>query len=79
MSEYTLTDIENAINCWRSRQAATDDFAVCPRARVLADVYGTMIYHQRARVEARNLTAEQNEAIGHALAQKELFDPNERG
>jgi hypothetical protein len=73
MNEYTITDIENAINYWRSRQAATDDFAVCPRARVLADVYGTMIYHQRERVEARSLTAEQNEAIGLALAQKELF------
>ncbi|WP_250490953.1 DUF3717 domain-containing protein [Caballeronia sp. INML2] len=73
MNEYTVTDIENAINYWRSRQAATDDFAVCPRAGVLADVYGTMIYHRRERVEARHLTAEQNEAIGLALAQKELF------
>ncbi|SOE91451.1 Protein of unknown function [Caballeronia arationis] len=73
MNEYSITDIENAINYWRSRQAATDDFAVCPRARMLADVYGTMIYHQRERVEARNLTAEQNEAIALALAQKELF------
>ncbi|GJH21383.1 hypothetical protein CBA19CS22_32595 [Caballeronia novacaledonica] len=73
MNEYRVTDTENAINYWRSRQAATDDFAVCPRARVLADVYGTMIYHQRERVEARNLTPEQNEAIGLALAQKELF------
>ncbi|SAL51277.1 hypothetical protein AWB73_05364 [Caballeronia turbans] len=73
LNEYTITDIENAINYWRSRQAATDDFAVCPRAWVPADVYGAMIYHQRERVEARNLTPEQNEAIGLALAQKELF------
>ncbi|WP_236572843.1 DUF3717 domain-containing protein [Burkholderia sp. 8Y] len=28
-------------------------FAVCPRARVLADVYGSMIYHQRERIEAK--------------------------
>ncbi|WP_250479617.1 MULTISPECIES: DUF3717 domain-containing protein [unclassified Caballeronia] len=73
MNEYTITEIESAINYWRSRQAATDDFAVCPRARVLADAYGTMIYHQRERVEATHLTPEQNEAIGLALAQKELF------
>ncbi|WP_309789613.1 DUF3717 domain-containing protein [Caballeronia sp. LZ019] len=50
MDEYTIVDIENAINYWRSRQAATDDFAVCPRARVLADAYGAMIYHQRDRI-----------------------------
>ncbi|WP_081851027.1 DUF3717 domain-containing protein [Caballeronia grimmiae] len=43
------------------------------RLTVLADVYGTMIFHRRERVEARKLTAEQNEAIGLALAQKELF------
>ncbi|WP_244808676.1 DUF3717 domain-containing protein [Caballeronia zhejiangensis] len=73
MNEDTITEIESAINYWRSRQAATDDFAVCPRARVLADVYGTMIYQRRERVEARTLTAEQNEAIALALAQKELF------
>ena len=73
MNEHTITDIENAINYWRSRQAATDDYAVCPRARVLADVYGTTIYHRRERVEARNLTREQNEALGLALAQKELL------
>lgn len=73
MNEYTITEIASAINYWRSRQAATDDFAVCPRARVLADVYGTMIYQRRERVEARTLTAEQNEAIALALAQKELF------
>ena len=73
MNEYTITDIESAINYWRSQQVATDDFAVCPRARVLADVYGTMIFHRRERVEARNLTPEQNEALGLALAQQELF------
>jgi len=73
MNEYSIADIENAVNYWRSRQAATDDFAVCPRARVLADVYGTMIYHQQERIKARNLTPEQNEAIGLALAQRELF------
>lgn len=73
MNEYSITDIENAINHWRSRQAATDDFAVCPRARVLADAYGAMIFHRLERIEARNLTPEQYEAIGLALAQKELF------
>jgi hypothetical protein len=73
MHEYSISDIETAINYWRSRQAATDDFAVCPRARLLADVYGTMIYRRTERVGARNLTSEQNEAIALALAQKELF------
>lgn len=73
MNKYSITDIENAINYWRSRQAATDDFAVCRRARVLADVSGAMIYHRRERVAASSLTPEQNEAIGLALAQQELF------
>lgn len=70
---YSISDIETAINYWRTRQASTDDLSICPRGRVLADVYGSMIFHQQKFVEPRNLTPEQNEALSLALAQKELF------
>jgi hypothetical protein len=69
---YSITDIEEAINYWRSRQASTDDFSICTRGRVLADVYGSMIFHRQEIVEPRTLTAEQNEALSLALAQREL-------
>ncbi|EKS72789.1 DUF3717 domain-containing protein [Caballeronia sp. Lep1P3] len=70
---YSITDVEQGINYWRGRQASTDDFSICPRGRVLADVYGSMIFHQQEFVEPRSLTPEQNEALSLALAQKELF------
>ncbi|MFM0051550.1 DUF3717 domain-containing protein [Caballeronia grimmiae] len=70
---YSITDVEQAINYWRGRQASTDDFSICPRGRVLADVYGSMIFHQQEFVDPRTLTSEQNEALSLALAQQELF------
>ncbi|WP_045463965.1 DUF3717 domain-containing protein [Caballeronia cordobensis] len=69
---YSITDVEQAINYWRARQASTDDFSICPRGRVLADVYGSMIFYRQEAVEPRTLTAEQNEALSLALAQREL-------
>ncbi len=49
-----------------------DDFSICPRGRVLADVYGSMIFYRQETVEPRTLTAERNEALSLALAQREL-------
>lgn len=49
-----------------------EDFAVCPRARALADVYGLMIFSKQDTVDARKLSPEQNEALGLALAQREF-------
>lgn len=72
MNFYSIADIENAINYWRDRQASGDNFAVCSRARVLADVYGSMIFFGSDRVEAKSLTPDQNEALSLALAQREL-------
>lgn len=62
-TSYSITEIENAINYWRSRQASGEDLSVCPRARALADVYGAVIFHRRESVDAKTLTAYQNEAM----------------
>jgi hypothetical protein len=69
---YSIADFERAINYWRERQSSGEDFAVCPRARVLADVYGWMIWHQAGRVPAHTLSPAQNEALNLALSQSEL-------
>jgi hypothetical protein len=72
MSNYELHQVEEAINYWRGRQQAGDDAALCPRARVLADVYGRLIFERADHVDARSLSPAQNEALNLALAQGEL-------
>jgi hypothetical protein len=72
MHTYTINQIETAINYWRERQAAGDDAALCRRARVLADIYGLMIYQHAETVDARSFTAEQNESMSLALDQRDL-------
>src|SRR5471032_785640 len=72
MNQYTIDQIETAINYWREHQASGDDAALCPRARALADVYGLMIYHRANKVAANTLTAEQNDALNLALSQASL-------
>src|SRR5260370_9761427 len=67
MNTYTINQIEDAINYWREHQASGEDAALCPRARVLADVYGLMIYHRMETVLANALSPEQNESLNLAL------------
>ena len=73
MNIYTLAEFERANNYWRERQASGEDAARCPRARVLADVYGAMIYNTVNEVDARVLSADQNDALNLALAQRDLL------
>lgn len=72
MNFYTIEQVETAINHWRQTQASGEDAALCPRARVLADVYGLMIYHRAVNVAANTLTPDQNDAMNVGLAQIEL-------
>ena len=72
MNQYTIDQIETAINYWRNHQASGDDAALCPRARALADVYGLMIYQRVTKVAANKLTPEQNDALNLALSQAAL-------
>jgi len=48
------------------------DAALCPRARVLADIYGAMIYHRTETVLANTLSPAQNESLSLALNQQSL-------
>jgi len=72
MSTYTIGQIENAINYWREHQASGEDAPLCPRARVLADIYGAMIYQRAETVSANALSPAQNEALNLALSQLPL-------
>jgi hypothetical protein len=72
MNTYTIGQIEDAINYWRDHQASGEDAALCPRARVFADIYGLMIFHRMEVVPANKLTAAQNESMSLALSQLPL-------
>jgi hypothetical protein len=67
MTAFTITQIEQAINFWRSRNATGDDAALCAEARKLADIYGTMIYEHMDTVDATALSSEQAIALDTAL------------
>jgi hypothetical protein len=66
MGTITITQIEEAINIWRTRQPSGDDASLCLEARVLADIYGWMIYVRAGVVDAATLTPEQTAAISVA-------------
>ncbi|SAL45816.1 hypothetical protein AWB64_04834 [Caballeronia sordidicola] len=72
MNTYTIGQIEDAINYWREHQASGEDAALCPRARVLADIYGAMIYNREETVLANTLSPAQNESLSLALNQQPL-------
>jgi hypothetical protein len=66
MTTITITQLEETINHWRTAQTNTD--AVHTRqARVLADLYGQMIFEHRTTVTEADLTEAQREAIRAAL------------
>lgn len=71
-ANYSIAEIEQAINYWTRRQAADSHWALCPSARVLADVYGEMIYRHDTSVAAEALNERQSQAIETALHQMEL-------
>ena len=53
-----ITDIESAINYWRSRMPATDSMALPAPTRALAEVYARMVYDRVETVEEASLTDE---------------------
>ncbi|MDR8093108.1 DUF3717 domain-containing protein [Burkholderia gladioli] len=65
---YTITEVEQSINFWRSRDDAADGAALRGPARSLADVYGLMIYEDAEVVYAVKLKPDQREALDKALA-----------
>lgn len=67
MGTYTIAEIESAINFWRNHEAPTEAFGLCKPARVLADLYGMMIFKHSESVTHIDLSKEQNEALIVAL------------
>ena len=46
MAAIHITDIESAINWWRTRSPSPDGLRACAEVRALAEVYGLMVYHR---------------------------------
>jgi hypothetical protein len=70
MSVFTIIDVEQAINYWRELKPAGQDAALCREARVLADVYGQMIFSRADAIDASSLGSEQIQALRSALDQR---------
>ena len=52
MAAIHLTDIEEAINHWRTRAPSVDGYSLGPELRALAEVYGCMVYARAQEVDA---------------------------
>lgn len=62
-----IAQIEQAINAWRNLNAdpsnTGDMLVLCREARMLADVYGYLIYAGETAYPVERLTVEQREAL----------------
>ncbi len=56
MADIHITDIESAINYWRSQKPSTDGLALAPELQALAEVYGTMAMERQHKIEATKLS-----------------------
>jgi predicted Fe-S protein YdhL (DUF1289 family) len=45
-----ITDIEAAINYWRTSSPSMDGITLCPELRDLATIYALMVYHRETQV-----------------------------
>jgi predicted Fe-S protein YdhL (DUF1289 family) len=52
-----ITDIEAAINYWRTRKPSPDGVTLAPELRALAEVYALMIYHHEDEVAEKGFPA----------------------
>ncbi|OXJ06648.1 DUF3717 domain-containing protein [Burkholderia sp. HI2500] len=66
--EFTLSEVENAINHWRDRYPSDDGLTVCKQARILVEPYTLMFMGKRERIAASELTSDQVAAVQGALA-----------
>ena len=57
-----ITDIESAINYWRSKNANTDGVSLCPELRELARVYALMVWHRTSEVATNGMPAKAYES-----------------
>ncbi|MDE2413214.1 MAG: DUF3717 domain-containing protein [Comamonadaceae bacterium] len=55
-SAIHITDIEAAINHWRARAPSHDGVALAPELRVLAEVYGRMVFARADAIDEKRLS-----------------------
>ena len=55
MAAIHITDIEAAINHWRSRAPSPDGITLAPEVRALAQVYALMVYRHEDAAEESSL------------------------
>lgn len=63
----TIDQIEDAINYWRNVKPSPDGIVLPTEVRVLADVYGEMIYFRAPTVEFSTFDEKQKTAMNAAL------------
>ena len=65
MPHVSIAQIEDSINVWRNRSPVQDDSscALCFEARILADVYGQMIFDGHDDIDTDRLTDDQRAAL----------------
>ena len=57
MAVIHITDIEAAINHWRERKPSEDGYSLSPELRMLAEVYGRLVYAHATDIEEAALPA----------------------
>ena len=57
-----ITDIEAAINWWRSRHPSADGISACAEVRALAEVYALMVYYRESEADEATLPSKAREA-----------------
>ncbi len=62
MAGIHITDIEAAINYWRSRRPAPDGVSLAAPTRALAEVYALMVFYRKDEADEETLPEKAREA-----------------
>jgi predicted Fe-S protein YdhL (DUF1289 family) len=62
MAGIHITDIESAINWWRTRSPSPDGISACAEVRALAEVYALMVYYREPLADEASMPAAAREA-----------------
>jgi uncharacterized protein len=62
MAGIHITDIELAINWWRSRSPSPDGVSACAEVRALAEVYALMVYYREPEADLASMPAPARDA-----------------
>jgi hypothetical protein len=67
MQEFTIAQIEKAVNAWREAEGV-QNHKLGLMTRTVADVYGRMIFDRATVIGVTKLTAEERGAVERILA-----------